>query len=184
MTHLIFEGAELTGKSFTIQGVWNALEQQNNSGQGVMDGCIWFNADVGVYGTKDGWPLIQHYLDIINTLSHKNLIFEKFHLTQHLYTKNSNTQRVEGVENILLEHDFRLIITTVQPQEEKIQQKLDERLKSMPAYQRIARTPKEYLEMQENYLKLVKKSKLPSLILDNTDLPNNNAEKVLKWIKP
>ena len=53
MHHLIFEGAELSGKSWLISQVYNYLEPKYNQSDFILDGCNWFNCDVGIYGTKD-----------------------------------------------------------------------------------------------------------------------------------
>ena len=50
------------------------MQNQNNH---ILDGCHWFNCDVGVYGTKHGLPIIRHYLKIFEELQEKNILVEK-----------------------------------------------------------------------------------------------------------
>ena len=82
--HLIFEGAELAGKSWLMSQIYNYLEPKYNQSGYLLDGCHWFNCDVGVYGTKHGRPIIEFYLKIFNELKNSNLLIEKFHLSQEI----------------------------------------------------------------------------------------------------
>lgn len=74
--HIIFEGAELAGKSWLMSQIYNYLEPKYNSGGYLLDGCHWFNCDVGVYGTKHGRPIIKSYLKIFKELKNSNLLIE------------------------------------------------------------------------------------------------------------
>lgn len=180
--HLIFEGAELTGKSATIYPVWNTLEQIGNSGSGVMDGCVWMNTDLGIFGTKDGWPLINGLKDVIKKLDHKNLIFEKFHFTQMIYTDFSDQKQFKHIEKFLLHYHFRVIITTVRPDPKIFEKRLAARIRGTPSYQRIAQPISWYIEKQEHYIRLSRETKLPCLIIDNSVLPNSCDKKILSWL--
>ncbi|PIS05219.1 MAG: hypothetical protein COT81_02295 [Candidatus Buchananbacteria bacterium CG10_big_fil_rev_8_21_14_0_10_42_9] len=180
--HLIFEGSELSGKSFTINGVWDALEKKYNSGVGVMDGCTWFNADVGLYGTRDGWELVNHYLNIAKTLNHRNLIFEKLHLTNFIYTKQKDTAKFKSIEKELKKLGFKVILTTYKNDAKLLKKRLNERLQSTPSYKRIARTPQDYLKSQKEYLKLIEQSSLPYFTVDNSKLPNYHYQRILAWL--
>ena len=61
MHHLIFEGAELAGKSWIMSQIYDQLEPKYNKNKVVLDGCHWFNSDVGIFGTEFGRPVIDHY---------------------------------------------------------------------------------------------------------------------------
>ena len=61
--NIIFEGAELSGKSYLMSQVFDFLEPKYNSGGKIMDGCHWFNCDVGIFGTKHGEIALNKYLD-------------------------------------------------------------------------------------------------------------------------
>jgi len=182
MHHLLFEGAELTGKSFTIYGVWNFLEQKYNSGENTMDGCTWFNADVGVFGSADGPALVDAYMAIARKLAHKNIIFEKLHLTDFIYSGGAHAEAFARAERALQELDFKLVLTEVAPNQALFEKRLKERLVGMPSYARIAKSPEAYINAQEQYRALAKKSCLPRLTVDNTQLPNDNAKCILRWI--
>ena len=68
MHHLIFEGAELAGKSWIMSQVYNHLEPKYNSNQGLLDGCHWFNCDVGVFGSEHGRRVIGQYLGTVRPM--------------------------------------------------------------------------------------------------------------------
>lgn len=182
MHKLIFEGAELTGKSYSIYPVWNHLEQRYNSGAKVMDGCTWFNVDIGLFGTDDGWPLITKYLEIAEMLPHRNIIFEKFHLTHYLYSKEKDTRTFHMIDEKLAGLGFIIVVTTVQQDPVLYTQRLSDRLAGNPAYSRIAQTPEWYLTKDTEYLELVKESTLDHLVIDNTIIPNDNYKTILSWL--
>ena len=50
--NIIFEGPELVGKSYLMSQIYDYLEPKYNSGGKIMDGCHWFNCDVGIFGTE------------------------------------------------------------------------------------------------------------------------------------
>lgn len=67
--HLIFEGVELAGKSFIMSQIYNFLEPTLSSkNKHILDGCHWFNCDVGVFGGPEGKSLIKNYLKIAQDL--------------------------------------------------------------------------------------------------------------------
>lgn len=180
--HLIFEGAELTGKTYLIHEVWKKLEARYHSGKGTLDGCIWFNADVGLYGTRDGWPLVESYLKIAKMLSHRNIIFEKLHLTQYLYSSDKDLSKFRAIDNQLVELNFKIVLT-ISPENEKVfSQRLIDRLHGDSPYKRIAHSPSWYLKKQQEYQKLLKESQLPHLTVENQEFPNNNYQAVLNWL--
>src|SRR5512145_322970 len=74
MHHLIFEGAELSGKSWLMSQIYDRLEPKYNRNKNILDGCHWFNCDVGVYGTEHGKPVIEHFCRIFAELQDKNLL--------------------------------------------------------------------------------------------------------------
>jgi len=52
-----------------------------------------------------------------------------------------------------------------------------------PHYEKILRTPTWYIGQQQEYRKEIKKSKLPSLIIETNTLPDQNLTKqILDWI--
>ncbi len=182
MHKLIFEGPELAGKSYVIHGVWDFLERKYNLTNTILDGCIWFNADVGIFGTDFGWPVIKKYIEIGNILKSKCVIFEKFHITNHIYTNYKNSDVFTSIDQILYEEGFELIHVSSQFSTNEIQQRINDRLKSNSSYARIAKPPDWYKEKRDEYINLVNESKLKSYTVTNTYFPNNNHEKVLRWL--
>jgi thymidylate kinase len=183
--HLIFEGAELSGKSWLMSQVYDYLEPKYNQNRVTLDGCHWFNCDVGVYGTEHGKIVIEKYLDIFTELQKNNLIIEKLHLSDIVYNQIHNNRKVdyEKIEDRLLDLDFKIILITFPRDEELIKKRIEDRLKIYPHYERILQSPDWYLEQQEKYLEEIKKSKLPYLVLETEILPDNNlVRKVLGWV--
>ena len=76
--HLIFEGAELSGKSWLMSQIYDQLEPKYNKNGYLLDGCHWFNCDVGVYGLEYGKPIVKSYLKIFTELKNSNLLVENF----------------------------------------------------------------------------------------------------------
>ena len=68
---IIFEGAELSGKSYLMSQIYKAIEPKYNSGGRILDGCHWFNCDVGLYGTSYGQTVINGYLELIRNQINK-----------------------------------------------------------------------------------------------------------------
>ena len=66
MHHLIFEGAELVGKSYLMNNIYNYIEKKYNNTKVILDGCHWFNTDVGVFGTQIGYDCILQYIQLLN----------------------------------------------------------------------------------------------------------------------
>lgn len=44
--HIIFEGAELVGKSYIMSRIYDFLEEKYNKNRNILDGCHWFNSDI------------------------------------------------------------------------------------------------------------------------------------------
>lgn len=183
--HLIFEGAELAGKSWLMSRIYDYLESKYNSGGYLLDGCHWFNCDVGVYGTAHGRPIIELYLKIFNKLKNSNLLIEKFHLSDIIYNRLYRKQEInyKKIEKQLKELGFKIILITLPPDEKIIRDRLNDRLKLYPNYKKIMHKPSWYIKQQEEYLKEVKKSSLPYLIIETNKLPDDNlTNKILIWL--
>jgi hypothetical protein len=183
--HLIFEGAELSGKSWVMSEVYNKLEPKYNQSGYILDGCHWFNCDLGFYGTDYGKKAIKNYLRIFNDLKDRNLLVEKLFLSDIVYNRLHRHKKIHyGLEEKkLLALDFKIILVTFPENEELLEQRLADRLNLYPHYQRIAKEPAWYIKQQREYLREVKKTKLPYLILPAENLPDNNLpDKILEWI--
>lgn len=185
MHHLIFEGAELSGKSWLMSQVYNYLEPKYNQNKNILDGCHWFNTDIGIYGTDYGEQVIKKYLEIFKILKQKNLIIEKFYLTDFIYNFLKNKQKINyaKIEDELLKLNFKIILITFPNSLKILEKRLADRLSLYPHYARIAKKPEDYLAEQKIYLKEIKKTKLPFLIVETDQLPDEKpVRKILKWI--
>ncbi|KKS34324.1 MAG: hypothetical protein UU95_C0014G0004 [Parcubacteria group bacterium GW2011_GWC2_42_12] len=183
--HLIFEGAELAGKSWLMSQIYNYLEPKYNQSGYLLDGCHWFNCDVGVYGTKHGRPIIEFYLKIFNELKNSNLLIEKFHLSDIVYNRLHRQQEIDykKIEQQLRKLGFKIILITLPPNEKIIQARIADRLKLYPNYKKIMHQPSWYIKQQEEYLKEIKKTTLPYLIIKTKKLPDDNLTKeILIWL--
>jgi hypothetical protein len=183
--HLIFEGAELSGKSWVMSQVYNYLEPKYNQSGFVLDGCHWFNCDVGIYGTSNGKPVIKNYLNIFQALRAKNLLIEKFYISDIIYNRLHNKEEVNynSIEKSLLKLNCKIILIIFPADREKIQKRLNDRLRLYPHYEKIMHNPDWYIKQQKEYIMEVKKSSLPYLIVETDKLPDDGlAKKVLEWI--
>jgi thymidylate kinase len=183
--HLIFEGAELSGKSWIMSQIYNYLEPKYNQSGFVLDGCHWFNCDVGVYGTKYGGPVIKKYLEVFSELNDKNIIVEKFHISDIIYNRLHRKEEINYslIEKELAAQNFKIILITFPENEKILQQRIDDRLKLYPHYKRIMHEPGWYIAQQREYLKEIKKTKLPHMIVPTENLPDiNMVDKILEWI--
>lgn len=183
--HLIFEGAELAGKSWLMSQLYDRLEAKYNQSGYLLDGCHWFNCDVGVYGSKHGRPIIKSYLKIFTELKNNNLLAEKFYLADIVYNRLHRRQEInyQDIEQQLKKLGFKIILITLPLDKKIIKERIAGRLKLYPHYERILRQPDWYIKQQEEYLKEIKKTVLPYLIVEAKKLPDDNlTNKILKWL--
>ena len=172
--NIIFEGAELAGKSYLMSQVYDYLEPKYNSGGKIMDGCHWFNCDVGIFGTKFGQKALKHYLGLLEDIRDVSVMIEKFHLTETVYQKlyNQKDFNFSKIEERLYKIKTKIVLLIFDEDEKLLQQRLADRLKLYPHYGRIASRPEDYIKQQRLYLELIKKSKLDYLIINSSKLPN------------
>ncbi|MBU1164549.1 hypothetical protein KKA15_03235 [Patescibacteria group bacterium] len=182
--HLIFEGAELAGKSYLMAPVYNFLEEKYNQNKVVLDGCHWFNSDVGIFGTTYGKPCIEKYTEMLSLLKDKNILFEKFHISDIVYNRLHNNIELDysKTETKLKNLNTKIILCTYTEDEKLISERIKDRLNLYPHYKRILHDPKWYIQQQQQYIEEVKKSQLPYKIIDLTKIPNQKYKDVLKWI--
>jgi len=111
MTHLIFEGAELTGKSFIASQIYNHLEAKYHQGPDRLDGCYWFNCDVGVFGSSQGQDIISSYLKMLVALKNNNVILEKFQISDQVYNELYQNKKIKYrcVEKRLKKLGYKII---------------------------------------------------------------------------
>lgn len=183
--HLIFEGAELAGKSWLMSQVYEYLEPKYNRNKNVLDGCHWFNCDIGIYGTEKGAPVINHYLKIFEELADKNLIIEKLHLSDIVYNRLHRKIEVDyqKTEKRLHDLNFKIILCTFPEDKKLLEKRIKDRLNLYPHYEAILQKSEWYIEQQHEYIKEIEKTKLPYLIVEANILPDMNLlKKILNWI--
>lgn len=183
--HLIFEGAELSGKSWLMSQVYDHLEPKYNNNKKLLDGCHWFNSDVGVYGTEHGKDIIESYLQMFKVLKHKNLLIEKFYLSDLIYNRLHNNKEIDYnyVIKILKELNFKIILITFPEDKQILERRIQDRLGIYPHYERILQNVDWYINQQREYIKEIKKVGLPYLIIKTTILPDDSlTEEILNWI--
>lgn len=182
--HILFEGAELIGKSYVMSEVYNVLEAKYNTNSGVLDGCHWFNSDIGIFGTRLGKPCIEKYVEMLEILKEKNVLFEKLHISDIVYNRlhGNITVSYKGVEKKLLQLGVKIILCIIREDENLFQKRIQGRLRLYPHYKRILKSPSWYIRQQREYINEIKKTKLPYLIVDMSEIPNKKSSDILQWI--
>lgn len=184
--HLIFEGAELAGKSWIMSQIYEYLEKESNTSKDILNGCHWFNCDNGIFGTSHGEPIIYNYLKIFNELKEKNLILEKFHISDIVYNKiyHNIEKNYQKAEKELIDNKFLLILIKFKEDKDLIQKRINDRLNLYPHYERIVKTPEWYIKQQKEYQKEFDKSNLKKITIETEVLPDHEIiKKILNWIK-
>lgn len=185
MHHLIFEGAELAGKSWLMSQIYNHLEPKYNKSGYVLDGCHWFNTDVGIFGTKNGKSIINNFINIFDDIQDSNILVEKFYLSDQIYNKLHRNKAITypKIEEKLLTLNFKIILITFPEDKEILENRIQDRLNIYPHYKNILKSANWYIEQQKEYIKTVKNSKLPYLIVNTNQLPDDTLTKqILNWI--
>lgn len=183
--HLIFEGAELVGKSWLMSQVYDYLELKYNKNKVILDGCHWFNSDVGVFGLSHGQKCVQKYLEILQILKKENVLFEKFHISDIVYNRLHRKKEIpyKIVEEKLKKLSAKIIFCVMDEDKKMIKRRIKDRLNLYPHYERILQNPDWYIKQQREYQKEIKKTSLEVLQVDLSRLPNPEAvNKILKWI--
>lgn len=182
--HLIFEGPELAGKSWLMLQIYDFLESKYNQEKIILDGCHWFNCDVGVFGTEYGKFCIEKYAEILGKMHKKNILFEKFHISDIIYNRIYGSKELDysELEESLKKLNAKIILCVTENNPEIFKKRISDRLSLYPHYERILQSPEWYINQQKEYLKEIKKTKLPYLIVDMTEIPNKKHLEILNWI--
>ncbi|MCX6800149.1 MAG: hypothetical protein NT091_03315 [Candidatus Falkowbacteria bacterium] len=165
--------------------IYNRLEPKYNQSGFVLDGCHWFNCDVGVFGTAHGKAIIKNYTNIFEELKESNLLVEKFHLSDTIYNKLHRNAIVNHskIEEKLLDLNFKIILVTFPEDINILKARIVDRLNLYPHYKNILNTPEWYIAQQQEYISQIQKSCLPYLIINTNQLPDDNlVKKILDWI--
>ena len=182
---LIVEGAELTGKSYVISQVYEYIEQRYNTDPRFLNGCHWFNCDVGIFGGSYGRLCIEKYVELAEALRDRHLIFEKFHITDAAYHQlyKHSIMNYADIEKRLTLVGAKVLFCSIEASEELFARRLSDRIGLYPHYRRIAKEPREYIQQQQEYQSLIQQSTLPVLTVDTTTLPNPEAvKKIIDWL--
>ena len=183
--HLIFEGAELSGKSWIMSQVYEYLEEKSNTSKNILNGCHWFNCDNGLFGTDKGQSILNHYLTIFKELREKNLILEKFHISDLIYNRMYNQKEInyENLEIELKKLNFKLVFIKFPEKIDIIEKRIQDRLNLYPHYERILKKPEWYISQQQEYEKEVSKSILDKIVVETDKLPDYSIiDDIKKWI--
>lgn len=183
--HLIFEGAELSGKSWIMSQVYNHLEKKYGKSQNILDGCHWFNTDIGIYGTSLARAVIKNYIRIFSVLEQKNLIVEKFHISDIVYNQIYNDKKInyKSTENKLAEMGFKIVFIKFKPDIGILKKRIQDRLNLYPHYKKILKTPEWYIGQQSIYEEALLKSFLPVLTIETDLMPDENyVKEIFRWI--
>ncbi len=184
--HIIFEGAELSGKSWVMSQIYEYLEKKDNTNNNLLNGCHWFNCDNGIFGTKYGKEIIKNYLKIFEVLRKKNVIVEKFHISDAIYNNLYEKKHInyDKVEEKLIELDFSLVLIKFKKDKKLVEKRIKDRLNIYPHYKRILKEPEWYIKQQEEYQKAFERSKLKKTCIETDVLPDEKIlEKLIKLLK-
>ena len=176
----------MAGKSYLMGQIYDYLEPKYNSGSKVLDGCHWFNCDVGLYGTRFGKNVLLKYLELLEEIRGSNVMLEKFHLTEAVYQKiyNNYDFNFQKIEARLKKIKAKIILVTFDENERLLIKRLQDRLSLYPHYNRIAQTPADYINQQKKYLELISQSQLDYLIVNASALPDKSlVEKILEFLQ-
>ncbi|MDA3839626.1 MAG: hypothetical protein PF572_00920 [Patescibacteria group bacterium] len=183
--HLIFEGAELSGKSWIMSQVYEYLEKDANTSNNILNGCHWFNCDNGVFGSDKGAAVLEHYIEIFKELNNKNIILEKFHISDLIYNRlyNKEEKNYQKIENELKNLNFKIVFIKFPEKIEVIEKRIQDRLNLYPHYEKILKSPQWYISQQKEYEKEIRRSTLDKIVVNTDKLPDCGiVEDIKKWI--
>lgn len=176
----------MSGKSWIMSQIYNYLEPKYNQGKGVMDGCHWFNADNGVFGTDNSRGVLEGYLKIFEALNNRNIIVEKFFLADKIYHRLHHNQEFEydDIENRLIEMNFKTVFITFPEDVDILKKRIQDRLNLYPHYASILQDPEWYIRQQQEYRREIEKSRLPHFIAETNVLPDDGLiQRILEWVE-
>jgi thymidylate kinase len=179
---LIFEGAELVGKSTLTSAMYQRLVHAYTSSNEILDGCYYLYCDIGIFSTPLARDYIFHMAKIVELMKERNVVMDKFHLADEVYQKEYRGKTISHrwvEDEILRPLGTRMILITVS--EDHLEQRLQQRLKSDPHYALIKKPFDFYKRMQERYLQAIQHTTLDWLLVDGTIPPEENVTRILAW---
>lgn len=179
---LIFEGAELVGKSTLTAATYQRLVHAYTSSNEILDGCYYLYCDIGIFSTPLAKDYIYHMAKIIELMKQRNVVLDKFHLADEVYQQEYRGKTVSHrwvEDEILRPLGTRMILVTVS--EEHLEQRLQQRLQSDPHYALIKKPFDFYKRMQQRYLEAIQHTTLDWLQVDGAAPPEENVTQILAW---
>lgn len=179
---LIFEGAELAGKSTLTQATYQRLVHAYTTSNEILDGCYYLYCDIGVFSTPLAHDYLLYMAKIIELMRQRNVVVDKFHLSDQVYQMEYRHRRVDHrwvEDEILWPIDARIVLVTVDA--EHLAGRLEERLVSDPHYALIQKPIDFYKRMQDKYLAAIKGVTLPYLIVDGAQPVESVVNEALAW---
>ena len=179
---LIFEGAELVGKSTLTSATYQRLVHAYTSSNEILDGCYYLYCDIGIFSTPLARDYIFHMAKIVELMKQRNVVLDKFHLADEVYQQEYRGKTVSHrwvEDEILRPLGTRMILVTVS--EEHLEERLQQRLRSDPHYALIKKKFDFYKRMQERYLQAIQHTTLEWLMVDGAIPPEENVTRILSW---
>ncbi|SRR6266849_3161074 len=179
---LIFEGAELVGKSTLTAATYQRIVHADTYSNEILDGCYYLYCDIGIFSTPLARDYLFHMAKIVELMKYHNVVLDKFHLADEVYQQEYQGKKVSHrwvEEDILGPLDTRIVLVTVS--EDKLEERLQQRLKTDPHYALIQKPFDFYKRMQERYLQAIQNTTLEWLQVDGTLPPEENVTRILTW---
>jgi len=179
---LIFEGAELVGKSTLTSATYQRIVHAYTSSNEILDGCYYLYCDIGIFSTPLARDYIYHMAKIVELMKQRNVVLDKFHLSDEVYQQEYRGRMVSHrwvEDEILRPLDTRVILVTLS--KEHLEQRLQQRLQSDPHYALIQKPLDFYTRMQDRYLHTIQNTSLDCITVDGAAPPEENVTRILKW---
>jgi thymidylate kinase len=179
---LIFEGAELVGKSTLTAATYQRIVHAYTYSNEILDGCYYLYCDIGIFSTSLAKDYLFHMAKIAELMRYHNVVFDKFHLADEVYQQEYRGKKVSHrwvEEDILEPLGTRIVLVTVS--EDQLEERLQQRLKSDPHYALIQKPFDFYKRMQERYLQAIQNTTLEWIQVDGALPPEENVARILAW---
>jgi hypothetical protein len=179
---LIFEGAELTGKSTLTAATYQRLVFPYTTTNEILDGCYYLYCDIGVFSTPIAHDYLYHMAKIVELMRYRNVVIDKFHLSDEVYQAEYRGRHVSHrwvEDRILRPLGTRIVLVTISP--DLLRERLRRRLETDPHYALIQKPLDFYPRLQERYQRAARETTLPVLVVDGAAAPDENVSRILRW---